>query len=639
MVNFQTKQQYTESTEVALSTARSIFETLKSLDTRPNGIDILHLYNEMLRAAEQASASANLLSNVHPDAELRAEAEKMEQAISKFYTEVSLSTELYAALSEISPDGFDDAARRFHKNLLRDFRRSGVDKDAETRVRVAKLVEELVMIGQDFGRNIREDVRSVQATREQLTGLPEDFIAAHTPDEQGMYTLTTDYPDLYPVMSYAADKELRYKLFVQFHQRAYPQNIEVLKAMITKRHELATLLGYKNWADYATEDKMIRSGAAVADFIQKINEMAAGRARADYEQMLAKKQELDPGSDHVEVWERAYLDEIIKRDEFKFDSQEVRPYFEYDRVKQGLLDLSSELYGLRYTKRTDVPVWHPSVEVYDVERDVEPLGRIYLDMHPRENKYKHAAQFTVQSGVFGKQLPEGTLVCNFSDPSTTSPALLDHSQVTTFFHEFGHLLHHVLGGKQEWLYFSGVATEWDFVEAPSQFFEEWAWDPGVLARFAHHYETGAVIPPELIQAMRASDEVGKGLFARRQMYYAAISLNYYNRDPESFDPHTLAETLNDDYQMFRYVPDTHTELNFGHLDGYSAIYYTYMWSLVIAKDLLSKFQEAGLMDLPTAREYARTVLQPGGSKDAADLVKDFLGRPYSFDAFHKWLTV
>jgi thimet oligopeptidase len=293
------------------------------------------------------------------------------------------------------------------------------------------------------------------------------------------------------------------------------------------------------------------------------------------------------------------------------------------------------MFGLAYRK-VDAPVWHPDVQAFDVLEGEKLLGRIYLDMHPRDGKYKHAAQFTLASGKRGARLPEGVLMCNFPRPGE-QPALMLHSDVQTFFHEFGHLLHHVLGGHTEWASQSGVRTEWDFVEAPSQMLEEWSWDPEPLRPFAKHFQTGEPLPADAIARMKAADEFGKGLWVRQQMFYAALSLGLYDRDPQGLDPVKLVSELQGKYTPFPYVPDTYFHLAFGHLDGYSAIYYTYMWSLVIAKDLFTVFKQQGLMNPEPARRYRRAVLEPGGSADAAVLVKDFLGREYGFDAYAKWL--
>jgi thimet oligopeptidase len=282
-------------------------------------------------------------------------------------------------------------------------------------------------------------------------------------------------------------------------------------------------------------------------------------------------------------------------------------------------------------------VWHPDVEVHDVVEDGRLLGRVYLDMHPRDGKYKHYAQFTLASGQRDVRLPEGVLVCNFPRPAPDAPALMEHGDVKTFFHEFGHLLHHVLGGHTRWAGQSGVATEWDFVEAPSQMLEEWVWDPGVLAGFARHVETGEPIPAEVVRRMKAADEYGKGLLVRQQMFYAATSLELHRREPEGLDTTRLVAELQERYTPFRHVDGTYFQESFGHLDGYSAIYYTYMWSLVIAKDLFGPFRAAGIMDAAVARRYRKAILEPGGSKPAAELVKDFLGRPHGFEAYEAWL--
>jgi thimet oligopeptidase len=406
--------------------------------------------------------------------------------------------------------------------------------------------------------------------------------------------------------------------------------------MLSRRAELARVLGYASWASYVTEDKMIGSAEAAADFVERITRAAEGRMRRDHAQLLARKRRDAPGAERVEPWDSAFLQERVKAEGYGFDSQSVRPYFEYGRVKDGVLDVTGRLFGIGY-RRVAAPVWHPEVEAYDVVDGDALLGRVYLDMHPREGKYKHFAQFTLASGQAGVRLPEGVLVCNFPKPAADAPALLDHGEVRTFFHEFGHLLHHVLGGHVRWAGQSGVATEWDFVEAPSQLLEEWVWEPDVLRTFARHVETGEPVPAELVRRMKAADEYGKGLMVRQQMFYAATSLELHRRDPASLDTTALVAELQERYTPFRHVEGTYFQVSFGHLDGYSAIYYTYMWSLVIAKDLLGPFREAGLMSEGPARRYRSAILEAGGSKPAAELVVDFLGRPSAFDAYARWL--
>jgi thimet oligopeptidase len=306
-----------------------------------------------------------------------------------------------------------------------------------------------------------------------------------------------------------------------------------------------------------------------------------------------------------------------------------------------VLDVSGKLFDISYRSVEKALVWHPDVRTFDViagpsfgERAGKSLGRIYLDLHPREAKFKHAAQFTVISGQAGHRLPEGALLCNFPKPG----GLMEYGDVRTLFHEFGHLVHHVLGGNTRWAANSGVRTEQDFVEAPSQMLEEWVRDAGVLQGFARHVKTGQPIPAKMVKQLRIAGDFGKGLEVRRQMFLAATSLHLHDRDARGLDSTALTGEMMSRYGTFPYVPGTYPQTSFGHLNGYSAVYYTYMWSLVIAKDLFTPFERKGVFDPGTAARYRRTILEQGGGKPAADLVADFLGRPYDFKAYEAWLA-
>ncbi|MGO9830584.1 MAG: M3 family metallopeptidase [Myxococcaceae bacterium] len=625
-------------TDDALATAGRLLAELHAATaphTLSNTLAVLH---QLQLALSSPAHRAGLFAEVHPERPVREAAEQATQALSAFATELSLDQRVYRALGAVDKSRLPPSARRYLEHALRDFRRAGVDKDEATRARLKTLAEEAVVLGQRFDRAIREDVRSVQLRPEQLDGLPEDYRAAHPPGPDGRVTVTTDYPDLLPFRQYAHDGEARRALYMENASRAWPANEETLRRLLSVRAEQAALLGYGSWADYVTEDKMARSADTVRTFLEQVGEVSRGRAQADLARLLLRKRKDSPSAERLEDWEKAYYEERVKQESFAFDSQSVRPYFEFGRTRDGLLTICSRLFDVTFHRVPQADVWHPSVEVYDVQRGAEALGRIYLDLHPRPDKYKHAAQFPLVSGVRGLQAPEGVLVCNFADPRVASPALLDHDDVVTLFHEFGHLLHHLLGGAQQWVGFSGVATEWDFVEAPSQMLEEWAWDAGTLGLFARHVEDDTPIPAELVRRMRAANEFGKGTHTRHQVFYAELALAYHCAEPASVDLTATLVELQARWSPFPYVPGTHFFASFGHLHGYSAMYYTYLWSLVIAKDLLSEFQRTGLLDADTAKRYRECVLVPGGSRDAADLVQDFLGRPYGFAAFEAWLN-
>jgi thimet oligopeptidase len=630
-----TAEEFTRGCRADMDRARAAADRLASMPAPRDREGALQAFDAGFGALGEAAARSSLARNVHPDEAMRDAAERCEQEVDALSTELSLDRRLYDALAGLDLAGADPATRWLWEKSLRDFRRAGVDRDEATRTRIRALRDELTRIGQEFGRHIKDDVRRLALDPADLDGLPEDWRRARPAGPDGKVTLTTDNTDYVPFVTYARSGKAREALWRLYRLRGHPANVDTLRRMLEGRRELARLLGYPSWAAYVTEDKMIGSDRAAADFVERIARASARRLERDHAQLLARKRQEDPGAARVDSWDSAWLQERVKAEQYGFDSRAARPYFEYRRVRDGVLDVTARLFGIAYRKVEGAPSWHPEVDVYDVVEGDELLGRIHLDMHPRPGKYKHYAQFTLSSGVAGRRLPEGVLVCNFPRPGA-EPALLEHGDVKTFFHEFGHLLHHVLGGHTRWNAHSGVATEWDFVEAPSQMLEEWVWDPGVLASFARHVETGEPIPAELVQRMRRADEYGKGLWVRQQMFYAALSLELHRRDPAGLDPAALSAELQEAYTPFRHVDGTFFHLSFGHLDGYSAIYYTYMWSMVIAKDLFSVFQREGLMG-PAALRYRRAVLEPGGSRPAAELVKDFLGRPHSFEAYERWL--
>ncbi len=598
-------------------------------------------YNQMLMHLDAASAESGLFARVHPDEQVRNAAEESEQAVAKYATELNLDRQLYEAFRGLDVSRADAGTRFLVEKRLRDFRRAGVDKSEEVRQRVAALNDEIVKLGQEFAKNTRNDEREIMLdSPSDLEGLPKDWIDKHRPGADGKIRVSTRTPDYIPFATYAHNADARRKLYREFKDRGYPKNVEVLQTILRKRYELAQTLGYANWAEYITEDKMIGTAANARSFIERIAERSKAAVDRDYNLLLERKRKDVPGAAKVEDWEKSYYEELVKAEQYAFDSQSMRPYLNFPDVQRGLFELTGKLFGVTYRQVEGLTLWHPEVTAWDIYDGSKCIGRFYLDLFPRENKYGHAAQFDYRTGVGGTRLPQAVLVCNFPNPreSADGVALMEHDEVTTFFHEFGHLLHALFAGRQPWIGNSGISTEWDFVEVPSQILEEWCYNLDSLRVFAWHYQTGEPIPAELVAKLRKARDFGKGLNAAHQMFYASVSLNYYNRNPEGLDTTQMLVELQDKYSPFDYVDGTHFQYSFGHLDGYSAIYYTYMWSLVIAKDLLGKFEQEGLLNTKTARRYRETILDPGGSKKADELVKDFLGRPYSFEAFEAWLN-
>jgi thimet oligopeptidase len=596
-------------------------------------------YNEIQMHGDNAAYASSLLESVHPDSAFRADAETQTQRATKFLDDLSLNRAVYDALAQVDVSKADPATRYFHEKTLRDFRLSGVDKDEATRAQISTILDELTKTGQDFDRNIRTDSRTIQVDGPAaLAGLPDDFIKSHPASEaNGKITLSIEYPDLGPVMRYAKSEDTRKRLMHEAQNRAYPANMAVLDSLIAKRDRLAHILGYPTWAEYVTQDKMIENAANAQSFIDRLKETTYKRAQDDYAVYLKRKQEDDPKATQLNRWEASYYGRLIRMRDYDYDPAQARQYFPFDRVKQGVLDVTSTMFGLTYKRDVNAAVWDPSVEAYDVYEGSKKLGRFYFDLHPRPGKYNHAAKFTIRQGVRGYQLPEHALVCNFPGGKAGDPGLMEHADVETFFHEFGHLIHAVLGGQGQWEPVSGTTTQRDFVEAPSQMLEEWCWDAKVLQTFAKN-EKGETIPTELVQKMRKADAFGRALGVSTQAFYSAVSLSIYNRPPSQVNTDAIVASLEPQFSPIPTMPDTHMQTAFGHLDGYSAYYYTYMWSLVIAKDMFSRFNHDNLLDPTVAKRYRDMVLAPGGSKPAKALVHEFLERDYDFKAFDEWLA-
>jgi thimet oligopeptidase len=594
-------------------------------------------YDEAVSQINAALYFSALMEAVHPDAGYRDRATAMTRKASAAQTALALNRGVYQALAAISVARADPATQYYLRRQLLEFRLAGVDKDDATRARLKVLNDELTEEQSAFERNINDGQKTVDVRdASELAGLPKDYIDAHKPDKDGVIHINTSYPDYYPVMSFAASDSLRSRLNLALNTRAYPQNRDVLKRMLGTRYEIATLLGYKSWADYNAADKMMGTGARIADFIKDLDKTTRPVAEREFQMLLAEKKKTDPQATTIGLQEKSYLQEQVRRSSFNFDSQSVRPYFPYQRVKQGILDTAATLFHVDFQQEKGVPAWDPTVETWLVIDGGKAIGRFYLDMHPRTGKFSHAEMVAVLDGIRGKQLPEAALLCNFPRPTAEDPAFMEYDDVQTFFHEFGHLMHGILGGQQSWAGISGISMEADFVEAPSQMLEEWLRSPQVLATFARD-QAGKSIPAELVLRMNRASAYGRASDTSQQNAYTAISYEIYDAKPQDVDLDAVTYRNTVKYTPYKPLSGTHMYASFGHLAGYSSAYYTYMWDKVIALDFFDQFDSKNLLAGETPMRYRRTVLEPGGSMSANDLVKNFLGRPQSMGALQRWI--
>lgn len=611
----------------------------------------LRLYDDAVAALSVAGSQMSLLDSVHPEQEVRDKARELVQRVAEAATALSLNQEVFRALEAIDLSEADAGTAHYVSQTLLNYRLAGVDKDEATRSRVRELADKATELSLVFANNVQENVnRVVVEDATELEGLPADYIESHRPDAEGKVTLTTDYPDMQPVMTFANSEKLRLSMFRAYNTRAYPANRQVLLDLLTTRQEMATLLGFASWADLATANQMMKSAANMKAFIGELEEASRPGAQKEYQKMLEFARRRQPDLTAIKSSDRGYWYEQYRRSAFDFDSQSVRPYFPYERVAKGIFDIAERLFHVHFEALQDAIVWDPSVtawEVWDGERQSEDgrrsqaaprkLGRFYLDMHPRPGKDKWFSAAPLIPGIAGRQLPEAALVCNFPGGKPDDPGLMQYSDVVTFFHEFGHLMHAILGGHQRWAGVSGIATEGDFIEVPSQMLEEFFRDAKVLARFALHYETGEPIPEPLVEKMNRASAFGRADSVRTQLFYTSYSLQVHNMPPASVDPDALLEQGYKRLLPYQWVEGNRMYASFTHLTGYSSNYYTYMFDKVIALDFFRQFDPANLLEGSAAMRYRRAILEPGGSKPGELLIEDFLGRQQSMDAFAAWI--
>jgi thimet oligopeptidase len=598
----------------------------------------LAIYDDAITHFDSAGYLSGMIEHVGTTKEYRDNAADMTRKVSAAITAMSLNQDVYKALSAVDVSKSDAVTKHYVERQLLEFRLAGVDKDQATREKIKQLNDRLTELQSKFGENIAEDTRKVQADPAELEGLPQDYIARHQPDASGKLTITTDYPDYLPVEKFAKSDSLRRRLAEAFLNRAYPANQQVLTDMITTRNEIANTLGFSSWADFNAADKMIGNGKKIDSFITEVSDAANPIAKREFEMLLAEKRKTNPDAKTMDTYESSYYSELVRRSQFNFDSTSVRPYLPYMQVKDGILGTAQKLFQLEFKKEPNAPAWDPLVETYDVYDHGKMMGRFYLDMHPRAGKFTHAEMVPVRDGIKDKQLPEATLVCNFPVPTKDDPGLMEFGDVETFFHEFGHLMHWILAGQQPWAGVSGLNMESDFVEAPSQMLENWMHSAPVLSSFARHYKTGEAIPAELVAKLNKAQAFGRAIWVSTQDSYTALSYDIYSRDPKNVDLDKITAEDTEKYTPFQSLPNTHMYASFGYLAGYSSAYYTYLWDKVIAQDFFGQFDQANPLMGAAPMKYRHTVLEPGGSVSANDLVKNFLGRPQNTKAFQAWMS-
>ena len=589
-----------------------------------------------------ALGMSGFLSYVSTDKKFRDAANDLQMQISQYMVDVATRRDVYKAIREYTDTNprLDPVQAKLVKEMLIGFKNSGMDLNDADLEKFKALNKEKAEYIIKFDKNIQEYKDPLAVTQEQLQGLGEDYIQKLSKTDDGKYLVTLDYPDYVPFMQNADDEQARKELEFKFNRRGGQENVELLEKTLTLRREIARLLGYKNHAELRLEDRMAKNPKTVMAFLKDLQKKLKPLGKKEDKEMIAyKNSKTGKNSRTLYSWESGYWSNKFRKENLELDSEKIKEYFPSQVVIDGMLDLFGGVFGITF-EPVDIPVWHPDVKAFKIKDKAsgELVAYFYMDLYPREGKYKHAACFGLvegeekQDGTY--QIPFVAIVANLNKPSGDTPSLLKHSEVETLFHEFGHVLHNALT-KAKYSAFSGTSVSWDFVEAPSQMLERWAWDPQVLKKISKHYKTGEALPDDLIKRMIAAKNFGAGGMYLRQDFFAQYDMTLHTADTTP-DTTKLYFELTKKIRGLPLTKGTIPQASFGHImGGYDAGYYGYLWSEVIAEDFFGEFKKNGIFNPETGLKFRREILEKGGTLDEEKMVENFLGRPADNKPFLK----
>ena len=587
-----------------------------------------------------ALGMSGFLSYVSTDKNFRDAALALQMQISQYMVDVATRRDVYRAIREYTDTNpqLDPVQAKLVKEMLIGFKNSGMELNDEDLEKFKALNKEKAEYVIKFDKNVQEYKDPLAVTADQLKGLGNDYIEKLEKTDDGKYLVTLDYPDYVPFMLNADDEDARKALEFKYNRRGGQENVELLEKTLTLRRQIAQLLGYENHAQLKLEDRMAKNPETVMKFLKNLQKKLKPLAQKEDKEMIAYKNgKTGKKSRTLYSWESGYWSNKYRKENLELDSEKIKEYFPSQVVIDGMLDLFGGVFGIAF-EPVDIPVWHPDVKAFQIKdrQSGELIAYFYMDLYPREGKYKHAACFGLVEGEEKKdgtyQTPFVAIVANMNKPSASTPSLLKHSEVETLFHEFGHVLHNALT-KSKYSAFSGTSVSWDFVEAPSQLLERWAWDPQVLKKISKHYKTGEPLPDDLIQRMIAAKNFGAGGTYLRQDFFAQYDMTLHTAK-ETPDTTKLYFDLTKKIRRLPLTKGTIPQASFGHImGGYDAGYYGYLWSEVIAEDFFGEFKKNGIFNPETGLKFRREILEKGGTIDEEKMVENFLGRPADITPF------
>ncbi len=638
-------EHYIPALKETISRAKVVVEEIKKTDKPTFENTIVKLESSDRDMNVVVSTFFNLHSAESSD-ELQAVAKDFSPMLTEYGNDVALDGELFSKIKQVYDNELDKLKGEERELLVKtykSFSRGGAllgDKDKE---KLRALDNELSKLSLEFGDNVLAETNAYELVitdEKDLAGLPESAIegARETAKEKGKdnaWVFTLHYPSYFPFMTYADNRKLREQMFMAratlaFNNEKY-DNKPLVKKIANLRHERANLLGYKTHADFILEERMAQSSKTVMSFLDDLLTKAKPFAEKEIQEIKAYAKTL--GADHeIMNWDYSYYFEKLKNEKFSVNTEMLRPYFKLENVINGVFTVAGKLYGLQFKKRDDIPVYHKDVMTYEVlDESGNYMSLFYADFFPRSGK-RSGAWMTEYKGQYIEngvdQRPHVAIVCNFSKPTGNKPSLLTLDEVLTLFHEFGHALHGMLT-KCKYQSLSGTNVYWDFVELPSQIFENWVYEKDCLDIFAKHHETGEPIPADIVAKIKASSNFHEGLATLRQLTFGMLDMAWHNGDPSTIeDVENFEKKITSKTRLFPEISGTASSTSFSHIfqGGYSAGYYSYKWAEVLDADAFEAFREQGIFSRTVGEKFKDSILSKGGSRHPMDLFKEFRGR-------------